>query len=1053
MGTYSVTAGYSGDSNYVSATSNGVSEAVAQITPTVKLVSSVASSPVGSAVQFTATVTGISAVPMSGTVTFYAGSTALGAPAPLTSGVASLTTSALAAGPQSIVAVYSGSTDYKGATSNAVSETISQIAPTVNLGSSLNPSSLGGAVKLTATLTGVPGFSPTGTVTFKSGLIALGSAVTVVNGAASLTTSALTIGSDTITAVYSGDTDYNTATSNAVTEPVGQATPTVNLTASSAAAPLGSSVTFTATITGVSSISPSGNVTFWVGAIPLGSAVTLSGGKASLTTSILAVGNDSITAVYSGDANYKSATSNKVVEAVGQATPTVILTSSANPGLAGIATVFTATMNGVPNTMPTGTVTFYANSNQIGAPVIALVNCKATSSPANLPAGTSAITAAYSGDANYVKKTSPVLSEVIHMRTAEVKLVASENPVPAGSLAKFTATVTDSLGTPTPTGKVTFYSGTQAIGSNGPMTAGVASFSTSNLAEGAETITASYTGDMLFAPVTSGALVEQITAPDFGTVNVGTSMIATVTVPIPSGGTPGGISVLTLGAPGLDFTNALGGTCAVGSIYAANATCTVKVAFKPQHAGTRMGAVVLTDATAKKAILADFPINGVGMAPQAGFPYAGETSVASGFAGVTALAVDGNGSVFVADNVNRAVYKETLASGKYSRTTLASGLGSPNGLAVDGSGNIYVADIGNTAKGVAIPAGLYKFTLSNGTYLRSTIATGFPFVTALAVDKNGSVYIADYAKNSVFKFTPSGSGFVQSTIASGFIAIKGVAVDRDGSVFVSDMGDGVGHGVLYKETPSATGYTQSTIMAGLAYLGNLAAPGTGAVYYYAGSGLSELFPSGIGAEIYDAQEGIFALDSSGNVFFVPGLQTVSKVQMDTSAPLDYASSYYGAIGSFHRGTLDNFGNAPLQFSAVSFPADFPQAASHPDDCTATTKLAPGGYCTLTAVFHPTTSLNGAASKVLTETISVKDNSLNIAGSTQEVTSTGTEDMLPTATSLASSANPATVGTPVTLTALVQVEPIGVIPAGTVTFKSGTTALGAAVKLDSTGTAK
>jgi hypothetical protein len=84
-------------------------------------------------------------------------------------------------------------------------------APTTTaLTSSVNPSTLGQSVTLTATVTGS---SPTGTVQFVDGSTNLGAPVALVGNVATLVTSSLTAGSHSITAVYSGDTDDAASTS------------------------------------------------------------------------------------------------------------------------------------------------------------------------------------------------------------------------------------------------------------------------------------------------------------------------------------------------------------------------------------------------------------------------------------------------------------------------------------------------------------------------------------------------------------------------------------------------------------------------------------------------------------------------------------------------------------------------------------------------------------------------------------------------------------------------------------------------------------------------
>ena len=91
---------------------------------------------------------------------------------------------------------------------------------TTNLGSSLNPSTFGQSVTFTATVTGS---APTGTLQFKDGAGNLGSAVTLSAGAATLGTSALSVATHAITAVYSGDTNNAGSTSPVVNQVVNAA--------------------------------------------------------------------------------------------------------------------------------------------------------------------------------------------------------------------------------------------------------------------------------------------------------------------------------------------------------------------------------------------------------------------------------------------------------------------------------------------------------------------------------------------------------------------------------------------------------------------------------------------------------------------------------------------------------------------------------------------------------------------------------------------------------------------------------------------------------------
>ena len=90
----------------------------------------------------------------------------------------------------------------------------------VTLTSLPNPSGQGQSVTFTATVTSTSGPTPTGTVQFYADGTPLGSAVALSSGQASMSTSALAIGTHQITAEYSGDTNFRPGTSPIHTQTV-----------------------------------------------------------------------------------------------------------------------------------------------------------------------------------------------------------------------------------------------------------------------------------------------------------------------------------------------------------------------------------------------------------------------------------------------------------------------------------------------------------------------------------------------------------------------------------------------------------------------------------------------------------------------------------------------------------------------------------------------------------------------------------------------------------------------------------------------------------------
>lgn len=153
--------------------------------------------------------------------------------------------------------------------------------------------------------------TPTGSVTFYDGNSALGTSTLDSSGNATFSSSSLNTGTYSITALYSGDTNYASAASSALTQTV--RTPIAASTTTVAASPnpafSNASVQLTATVSVPSGDpTPSGSVRFSEGGMSVGSAQLGAGGVASLAVYQLPVGNDTISAAYIGDTNYSGST-------------------------------------------------------------------------------------------------------------------------------------------------------------------------------------------------------------------------------------------------------------------------------------------------------------------------------------------------------------------------------------------------------------------------------------------------------------------------------------------------------------------------------------------------------------------------------------------------------------------------------------------------------------------------------------------------------------------------------------------------------------------------
>ena len=277
----------------------------------------------------------------------------------------------------------------------------------------------------------------------------------------------------------------------------------------------GQSVRYTATVSAAApgSGTATGSVTFMDGSTTLGS-VTLSSGKASFKTSSLAVGSQSITAVYGGDGNFTTSTSAALSQTVQLDATTTKLTSSANPSIFGRSVTFTATVNASSpgSGKPSGTVTFYDGATAIGTGTLGLGSPDtAKFTTASLSACVHAITAVYGGDGNFSTSTSTAINQGVNQAGSSTTVVSLVNPSSYGQSVTFTATVSPKApGSGTPTGTVTFDDGTTVLGT-GTLNADAATFSISTLAVRTHSIKAVYGGDTNFNPSTSAVLKQVVT--------------------------------------------------------------------------------------------------------------------------------------------------------------------------------------------------------------------------------------------------------------------------------------------------------------------------------------------------------------------------------------------------------------------------------------------------------------------------------------------------------------------------------------------------------------
>ena len=202
------------------------------------------------------------------------------------------------------------------------------IPTTTALTASSTTITAGTNVTLTATVSASS--TPSGNVTFYDGTTALATTGLNSSGVATYSTSALSVGTHTVTASFAAGSTFAGSTSSAVTITVTSLPlSTSTLTASATTITVGASVTLTDTVASASGSgpTPTGMVTFLNGSTQLGTG-TVTGGTATYQTTALPTGSDSITAVYGGDANYAGSNSNALTITVNSVTPSFTIAAS-----------------------------------------------------------------------------------------------------------------------------------------------------------------------------------------------------------------------------------------------------------------------------------------------------------------------------------------------------------------------------------------------------------------------------------------------------------------------------------------------------------------------------------------------------------------------------------------------------------------------------------------------------------------------------------------------------------------------------------------------------
>jgi len=511
-GTYTITAAYGGDTNFLADNDGPITQNVAAADTQVTVSDDPSASVFGQSVTFTITVAAVApgqGIP-SGTVDIFDGPTLIGDNVPLVGGVATLTTNTLTVGSHTISADYDGDGNFNGDDGTDI-HVVSQASTATTIVPSANPSDTGAVVQFDITVAVVaPGVgTPIGTVDVFIGGNLVADNLALVGGSATVLHQFAVAGDFAVQVVYSGNTNF-AASNNTLTQMVRTPT-TTTIVAADDTTVFGEPANFTITVTGAGG-PPTGTVDVFDGITLIGDDVPLAGGTAQFTVDNLGVGSHTINAFYNGDGFFKTS-NDSTTQTVSQGTTTTTVQADDADSVFGQTVTFTATVSpSAPSqVVPTGTVTFTVDGNPVAT--INLVGGVATFQVNSLAVGSHSVQAIFNGTANYAGSSDTTTQEVATADT-NVDLTSSLNPSFFQQNVTFTATVSVAA----PGSLIGAFAGTVTFTIDGNPVAtvnvvgGQATFSTSTLSIGLHTVAAVYNGDPNYNPSAADTLVQDVDA-------------------------------------------------------------------------------------------------------------------------------------------------------------------------------------------------------------------------------------------------------------------------------------------------------------------------------------------------------------------------------------------------------------------------------------------------------------------------------------------------------------------------------------------------------------
>lgn len=372
---------------------------------------------------------------------------------------------------------------------------------------------------------------PTGTLQFSINHQNIGTA-TVQSGTATIVlpgsfTQTLPTGVQSVAAVYSGDSKYGPAIANVTLNLLAPIYTTVsNLTSSATGIQAGQFIVLSVAITAPATVQ-NGIVTFYDGQSILGQTTVSQTGTGELQTNLLAIGTNTLTAVYNGftppagaigfsPALFRPSISVPIVVTVSALPTTTSLSTSTTSAVLG--TVVTLTAKVSSSSVPFGGVTFFDAAAPLGTMALDSTGTAAFSTT-SLGSGQHTLFASYAPTDPFAGSASVTTPVLMHATMGGEKpthvLIQSVSASTHGS--GLTLNVLIDTGTGPATGQVTLLRDNRVVAQQLVSAGGTASFEIAGNTSSAHSFYASYSGDTSFAASASPRFVstDYTSATDF----------------------------------------------------------------------------------------------------------------------------------------------------------------------------------------------------------------------------------------------------------------------------------------------------------------------------------------------------------------------------------------------------------------------------------------------------------------------------------------------------------------------------------------------------------